>query len=189
MAQAQALTLDRQQAHRLPAALNAHAELSGWPYRCDPSREFDGPELQALCALWHAKANGGLPPRAAFDMRALQPFVRNVFMLERIGQKGVWRYRFRLFGSGLTQLFGEHTGRWLDEMVSPALLQNWLACFDTAIRYGAPLRFINYYRTQTHDFLKGEFFAAPLAEDVPDQPIVLAATYVGHKDAAHSPLD
>jgi len=188
MALAQSLTLDRNQAIKLPVALNAHAELSGWPYRCDPSREFDGPELKALCALWHVKAKGDLPRRATFDLRTLQPFARNVFVLERIGEKGVWRYRFRLFGSSLAQLFGEHTGRWLDEMVSPALLQNWLACFDTTIRYGAPLRFVNYYRTQTNDFLKGEFLAAPLAEDVRGQPQVLAATYVGHKDAAHSPL-
>jgi hypothetical protein len=188
MALAQTLTLDRQQASSLPAALNAHAEMSGWPYRCDPSRKFDGPELNALCALWHERAPDDLPPRAAFDMRALKPFIRNVFLLERIGRKGLWRYRFRLFGSGLAHLFGEHTGRYLDEMVAPALLQNWLACFDTTIRYGAPLRFVNYYRTQTQGFLKGEFFAAPLAEEARDQPLVLAATYVGLKDAVHSPL-
>ena len=30
---------------------------------------------------------------------------------------------------------------------------------------------------------------APLAEEVADQPLVLAATYVGHRNAAHSPLD
>jgi hypothetical protein len=73
--------------------------------------------------------------------------------------------------------------------VSPALLQNWLACFDTTIRYRAPLRFINYYRTHTKDFLKGEIFAAPIAAEVEGQPLVLAATYVGPKDAVHSPLD
>ena len=189
MALAQALTLDSRQTSGLPAALNTHAELQGWPFRCDPERKFDRPELAALCELWIAKANGDIPPRAAFDMRALRPFVRNIFLLERVGPKGLWRYRFRLFGSGLALLFGEHTGHWLDDMVTPGLLQNWLACFDTTIRYGGPLRFINYYRTQTNDFLKGEFFAAPLAEEVEDQPLVLAATFVGHKDAAHSPLD
>ncbi|HVU20321.1 MAG TPA: PAS domain-containing protein [Rhizomicrobium sp.] len=189
MALAQALTLDRRQTNGLPAALNAHAELQGWPFRCDPDRNFENSQLAALHALWLAKANGDIPPRSAFDMRALKPFVRNIVILERVGEKGLWRYRFRLFGSTLTQLFGEHTGRWLDEMVTPGLLQNWLACFDTTVRYGQPMRFINYYRTQTNDFLKGEFFAAPLAEEVANQPLVLAATYVGHKDAAHSPLD
>jgi PAS domain len=189
MALAQTLTLDRQQARSLPAALNTQAEMRGWPYRCDPSQTFDRPELTALGELWHTKNDDGLPTRASLDMRTLKPFVRNIFLMDRIGQKGVWRYRFRLFGSNLVHLFGEHTGRYLDEMVSPALLQNWLACFDTTIRYGGPLRFINYYRTQTNGFLKGEFFAAPLAEEAPDQPLVLAATFVDHNDAAHSPLD
>jgi hypothetical protein len=189
MALAQTLTLDRHQAQSLPAALNTQAEMRGWPYRCDPSQKFEQSELGALCELWHTKNDDGLPTRASLDMRALKPFVRNVFLMDRIGQKGVWRYRFRLFGSSLVHLFGEHTGRYLDEMVSPALLQNWLACFDTTIRYGAPLRFINYYRTHSKDFLKGEIFAAPIAAEVEGQPLVLAATYVGLKDAVHSPLD
>ena len=185
MALAQALTLDRQQAH-LPVASPPPTRTPNWPaglIAAIASKEFDDPELQALCALWHAKAGGGsAAARGVRSARVGNPLCATSSMLERIGQKGVWRYRFRLFGSGLTQLFGEHTGRYLDEMVSPALLQNWLACFDTTIRYGAPLRFINYYRTHTRDFLKGEIFAAPLAEDVPDQPLVLAATYVpGHE--------
>lgn len=189
MAIAQALRLDPRQADHLPAALNAYAESSRWPFRCDASLSFERGELHALCELWRAKANCGPPTRAAFDMRALRPFVRNISILERIGRKGLWRYRFRLFGSSLAQLFGEHTGRFLDEMVSPALLQNWLACFDTTIRFGAPLRFINYYRIPSRDFLKGEIFAAPLAAETPHQPMVLIATYVGLKDAAPSPVE
>lgn len=190
MALAQSLTLDRNQAFNLPVALNAHAEMLGWPFRCDPSLDFTKPELNALLALWRDKANGhGLPTRASFDMRALKPFVRNISILERIGPKGQWRYRFRLFGSSLTQLFGEHTGRYLDEMVVPQLLENWLACFDTTVRFGAPMRFINYYQTSSQVFLKGEIFAAPLASETEDQPLVLIATYVGLQDAAHPPID
>jgi hypothetical protein len=190
VALAQSLALDAHQAHSLPVALNAYAQQQGWPFRCDPTLSFETPELGALCALWHDKAgDGGLPPRAAFDMRALKPFVRNISVLERIGPKGAWRYRFRLFGSALAQIFGEHTGRYLDEMVEPALLENWLACFDTTIRYGTPLRFDNYYRTHSRDFLKGEIFAGPLAAEAEGQPLVLAATYVGMKDVVRSPLD
>lgn len=189
MASVQSLALDRDQTRELPIALNAHAEAMGWPFRCDPSVDFIQPELCALNELWCAKAaDEGLPRRAAFDMRALKPFVRNVSLLERIGPKGARRYRFRLFGSSLALLFGEHTGHYLDEMVSPALLENWVACYDTTIRYGAPLRFINYYRIPSRDFLKGEIFAAPLAAEVEGQPMILAATFVGLKDAAQPPL-
>jgi len=188
MAMAQSPIPDGDQITALPWALNAHAEAMGWPFRCDPSLNFTKPELAALCELWRAKAgNDGPPPRATFDMRTLKPFVRNVSLLERIGPEGARRYRFRLFGSSLVQLFGEHTGHYLDEMVSPRLLENWVACYDTVLRYGTPLRFINYYRIPNQDFLKGEIFAAPLRGDVDGQPMVLAATYVGLADGVHPP--
>jgi len=181
--------LDRIDADNLPAALNAHAEAMGWPFRCDPQLNFTRAELAALCDLWRAKAGADGPPkRAMFDMRTLRPFLRNVSLLERIGPKGAWRYRFRLFGSALVNLFGEHTGHFLDEMVSPALLANWTACYDITIRYGSPLRFLNYYRIPNKDFLKGEILAAPLMGEVEDQPMILAATYVGLKDGTHSPI-
>jgi hypothetical protein len=189
MTLAQNLTLDRSQAINLPEALNAHAEQLGWPFRCDPSLGFARPELLALCELWRAKSAGGIPERAALDMRALKPFLRNISILERIGPKGMWRYRFRLFGSSLAQLFGEHTGRFLDEMVAPGLLENWHACFDTTVRFGAPLRFINYYRIPNKNFLKGEILAAPLAAETDGQPLILIATYVGLQDAVQSPIE
>jgi hypothetical protein len=170
------------------AHLNALAQTNGWPMRCDSELAFEQSELSQLCELWFAKAGEGVPARSALDMRALKPFASHVTILERVGAHPARRYRFRLFGSTLALLFGEHTGRFLDEMVSPALLPNWLAFYDAVLAHRTPFRFINYYRIPSADYLKGEILAAPMADDTGEARLVLAATYVGLEDGAPPPF-
>jgi hypothetical protein len=168
--------------------LNALAEAKGWPMRCGCGQNFCQSEMQALCELWQSKAANGVPPRSAFDMRALQPYARNIAILEREGTSDARRYRFRLFGSTLTLLFGEHTGRALDEMVSAELLPSWLAFYDTVLACGQPMRIFTYYRSQNENYLRGEIIAAPLADDAGDVRMILAATYVGLQDGVPPPF-
>jgi hypothetical protein len=170
------------------AELNALAEAKGWPMRCGYDEAFDRAELHALCELWWSKAADGVPARSAFDIHALKPFVRNVTILEREATNGSRRYRFRLFGSTLALLFGEHTGRYLDEMVAAELLPSWLAFYDTVLSCGQPLRVFTYYRIKSDDFVKGEILAAPLADDSGDVRMILAMTYVGLQDGVPPPF-
>jgi hypothetical protein len=168
--------------------LNALAEAKGWPMRCGCDEAFDRAELHTFCELWRSKAAGGVPARSAFNMRALKPFAGNITILERVATNGSRRYRFRLFGSTLTFLFGEHTGRYLDEMVAAELLPSWLAFYDTVLSCGQPLRIFTYYRIKTDDFVKGEILAAPLADDSSDVHMILAMTYVGLQDGVPPPF-
>jgi hypothetical protein len=170
------------------AELNALAEAKGWPMRCDQDEAFDCAELHAFCELWRSKAADGVPARSAFDIRVLKPFVRNITILERVGTNGSRRYRFRLFGSTLALLFGEHTGRFLDEMVAAELLPSWLAFYDMVLLCGQPLCIFTYYRIKTEDFIKGEILAAPLADDSGDVRMILAMTYVGLQDGVPPPF-
>jgi len=167
--------------------LNQRAEAEGWPMRCDGDLAFERGELAQLCKLWFERAKDGVPTRAALDLRSLRPYASHLTILERCGEGARRRYRFRLFGSSLALLFGEHTGRFLDEMVTPALLPNWLAFTDCVLEHERPFRFINYYRLPTQDYLRGEIFAAPLADEDGLVRMVLEATYVGLKDAVPSP--
>ena len=171
---------------RVAADLNDLAEAKGWPMRCDAKLEFERRDLHALCDIWRSKASGGVPQRSVLDMRTLKPFARNLAILERTQCPA--RYRFRLFGSTLALLFGEHTGRFLDEMVSAQLLPGWTAFYDGALAGGAVLRFINYYRIPTQAYLKGEILAAPLADESGEVRMILASTYVGLKDGAPPPF-
>jgi hypothetical protein len=170
------------------AELNALAEAKGWPLRCGNIGNFRRSELQALCDLWRSKAVACIPTRSAFDMRTVGCFARNIMILDREGADGAKRYRFRLFGSTLALVFGEHTGHTLDEMVSPELLESWLAFYDTVLSCRHPMRVDTYYRTATEDYVKGEIFAAPLADESGAVRMVLAATYVGLHDGVPPPF-
>ena len=180
--------MDRSKAANVAAELNASAEAKGWPMRCDSTLAFEHAELGELCALWRTKAAGGVPARSQFDMRTLAPYARSLTILEREGHGNSARYRFRLFGSTLMFLFGEHTGRFLDEMVSEDLLPSWLAFYDAVLASHEPFRLMTYYRTPNETFLKGDIFAAPLADASGEVRMILAATYVGLQDSVPPPL-
>ncbi|HEY0283556.1 MAG TPA: PAS domain-containing protein [Rhizomicrobium sp.] len=170
------------------AEFNALAETKGWPTRCHCGETFERSDLNALCELWRSKAANGVPPRSAFGMRVLAPYLRNITILEREGENGTKRYRFRLFGSTLALLFGEHTGRTLDQMVSADMLPSWLAFYDTVLACRQPLRVDTHYRTASEGYVRGEILAAPLADDSGEVRMVLAATYVGFQDGVLSPF-
>ena len=180
--------MDRVQTADAAAELNALAEAKGWPMRSDGTLTFEHGELSELCNLWRSKAAGGVPARSQFDMRMLAPYARNIMILEQAGEAQEGRYRFRLFGSTLMFLFGEHTGRFLHEMVSEELLPSWQAFYGAVLASRAPLRLITYYRTPNEAYLKGEIFAAPLADETGAVRLILAATYVGLQDSVPPPL-
>lgn len=163
-----------------PVVFNTLADAKGWFFRCDADLNFTRAEFIGLCDLWREKSKSGRPPaRGDFDMRSLKPFLRNVSFMERHGSEEVARFRFRLFGSSLVELFGERTGQYLDEMVPPVLLANWTAAYNMLIRHGRPLRFYNH---KLSPLLNGEIFAAPLAADDEGRPMVMASAYVALKD-------
>jgi len=170
------------------AQLNRAAEKHHWPMQCDATLAFERPDLRYLFEVWRGKAGDGVPARAAFDMRTLKNFAAHVFILERVRAGERRRYKFRLFGSALLQLFGEHTGRFLDEMVTPEMLPSWQAIYDAIIEARRPLRIVTHFRIPSSDFLKGEMLAAPIADAAGIENMILAATYVSTSDGVVSPL-
>ena len=169
--------------------LNALAKAEKWPMRCDGELVFERPELRSLLELWRSKAAGGIPARAAFDMRTLKPFLTHLIILERHGSGEARRYMFRLFGSAHLQLFGEHTGRYLDEMVSAKMLPSWLAVYDAVLEMRQPFRIVTHFRMPSSNFLKGEIFAAPMAGSSGAEDMILAATYVNVHDVVPPPFE
>lgn len=170
------------------AHLNALARKLNWPVLFDPGLAFEREELRGLLELWRAKAGDGVPPRTVFDMRSLKPYVTHILILERQGSGEARRYRFRLFGSAHLQLFGEHTGHYLDEMVSAGLLPSWLALYDSVLAARRPLRAVVHFRMPSENFLRGEIFAAPVSNSAGAVEMILAATYVGTKNVVPSPF-
>lgn len=165
------------------------AETEKWPTECDATLAFERQELRSLLGIWRDKAGDGVPPRAAFDMRTLKSFATHIYILERVGQADAKRFKFRLFGSALLQLFGEHTGHFLDEMVKPEMLPSWTAIYGAVLDARQPLRIVTHFLLPSSDFLRGEMLAAPLADAAGIENMILAATYVRPQDAVHSPFD
>jgi hypothetical protein len=168
--------------------LNRLAEMHAWPLRCDDASRFSDQRLEALCQLWHTKANGGVPARAAFDLRSLSPFAKHIVILERVETETGRRYKFRLFGSAHMLLFGDHTGQFLDEMVSPEMLPGWLAYYDAVLMNRQPLRVETRFRTRYGAFLESEIFAAPMRDDAGQERLILAATFVDLREVASTPF-
>jgi hypothetical protein len=160
--------------------LNATAQKEGWTMRSDTALKFDAPELNALREVWNEKAQaaGGLPSRADFDARALKPFLRHVSIVERaVNPAGQSSYRFRFYGSALTQRFGEQTGQFIEMSIPLDRLPRWIAAYDAVIEAGAPMRFLSYFEIPRVSYLNGESFSAPLANGGRKPTTILAATY------------
>lgn len=171
---------------------NAEAETSGWPMRSDANCHFSDERLQRLHAVWQEKAATapvGVPTRNKLDMRTLKPFMRNIAILELVEVDGGHSYRFRLFGSALAMVFGEHTGRLIDEMVLPSTLTGWIAFYDMVLSTRVPMLLENFFRADiATTYLKGELLAAPLTDDAGQIRYVLAATYVDMANFAPPPF-
>jgi hypothetical protein len=160
--------------------LNAVSQKEGWSMRSDTALKFDAPELNALRDVWNEKAQiaGGLPARADFEARTLKPFLRHISIVERaVNPLGRPSYRFRFFGSALTQRFGEQTGQFIENSTPPEKLPRWLAGYDAVLEGGRPMRFLSYYEIPRVSYLNGESFSAPLSNGGRKPDTVLAATY------------
>jgi hypothetical protein len=156
----------------------ARLRTAGHTVTADPDGTFERPELNALCALWRQKAQGAIPPRSAFVMRELAPFLRNIAIIER---DAAGRYRYRFYGSSLVDMMGECTNKFLDEIIPPERYATWKANFDLILEHGGPLRFASDYEVPQLDYLHGESFGAPLAAENGPPVTVLGATYVKPK--------
>jgi hypothetical protein len=165
------------------AALNARSIAMHWGMRCDDTLDFVRPELKALSALWHEKAREtGWPSRADFDARSLLPFLPHVSIVERVtGEDGARRYRYRLIGTALVRLFGEATGRFLDESIPAQFLERWTLGYDTVLALRTPVRFLSKFELPQVSWLDGESFSVPLSNGAEPPNMILGALYVTPK--------
>lgn len=160
---------------------NAAAKLNRWPALCDPTCKFFYAKHLDVLALWHNLAGtDGIPFRREMTARRLKPHLKSVFIYEQVEEThGERRYRVRLMGSKIVQVFGEFTGKYLDEVVPENFLPRWEALPDAVLGAGAPLRFL--VRSDTFDkaHMVAEYFCAPLRADDGEARLIWV---VGHYD-------
>lgn len=94
-------------------------------------------ELRRLLQYWHdLKGDRPLPRRADLDPVDIAYCLGNLALVE-IGAP--FRPRYRLVGTRLTELLGEDpTGKYLDQMYSPAIRGEALAAYRRTVETGQP---------------------------------------------------
>jgi hypothetical protein len=163
--------------------LNIPALVEDEIFRFDTVLKFDRPELNAIRDIWQSKLAGRpIAARADFDARTLKPYMRNMGIIEVVPQPdGSRRYRQRYEGSAIVEVFGEQTGKFVDEYIPPNRFARWRAAHDLVALSGRPLRFIVNYASQQISFLRSEIFLMPLAEDGANVNMIMFFNYFGPK--------
>lgn len=153
---------------------NARACAEGWLSACDAALDFHRVEFRVLIATWRSFATHQLPSRKDFTPRSLKALQRNVAIYERV-VNGHVRYRVRVMGTAFSDVMGDVTGKFLDEVMPTEYLASWHGALDTVLEAGTPLRFVSRAGTFGKPVLAGEFFEAPILTDEGSPSMVLSA--------------
>lgn len=158
-------------------AFNRLAAEKGWSARCDSALVFDSDDLGEMADLWRAKATHGLPRRADFSARELMARMPHLALFEAVEENGVRRFRFRLLGTALMRIYGEATGKFVDDHFSPAVAEIWTASLGATLKARVPLRYKGRVSYEKSDFFRVESVQLPLSESGGEADRVLLVMY------------
>jgi hypothetical protein len=145
-------------------AFNERAVRQKWHQRCDPTLSFADPPYNELLSLWRAKAGDHkMPLRSQMTPRDLKDYLRNIILGQR-EEKNPSRYRFRLIGTGLTQIVGEHTGHRFEDSIPHEHLSRWIEVCDMILESEQPWRFLGRVHIEGREYLHAEHLYMPLAD-------------------------
>ena len=137
------------------------------PIVIDRDLAFLHPANRAALAYWREMAgSGAMPSRAQIDPVEMRGFLAHVGLAEvTIKGSDLPRYRIRLAGSVIEEVFGPITGRTLDEALPAHIVARWRVIFDEAVHSRAPVRATSRVIHEGKLFLNAEVLMAPLSED------------------------
>lgn len=166
--------MDRQDTANPAAIYNACAVEHGWPAVCDATLAFEDPALGGLLAIWRlAAAEGRIPARRELTARLLKEHLPYITIYERLpGAQPV--YRVRLMGSVFAQIYGDLTGKIIDEAVPKEMVPRFHMAIDQVLAARAPLRFVARVGMNSKDYLVAEYLMAPLTGDSGEPTMVFS---------------
>jgi hypothetical protein len=142
------------------------SDMYSRPFGLDPSLGFDSPLLVDLLGYWRGKCGDRAMPRRA-DIDPLDPALRphlGFLVMTDVTAEG--RFRFRLVGSALTAIVGrDSTGKYLDEVYSPADYEHMIVAFRWVVAHRAPLRITGNLRHANRAWIEMESADLPLSSD------------------------
>lgn len=136
------------------------------PFDLDPGLGFQSPLLADLHRYWLKKRGERAMPRRA-DIDPLDPELRphlGFLVLTDVVKPA--RFRFRLVGSALTEIVGrDSTGKYLDEVYSPANYENMIVAYRWVVANRAPLRVTGDLHHADREWIDMESIDLPLSSD------------------------
>jgi hypothetical protein len=136
-----------------------------WHQRCDPTLSFRDPGYTNLLSIWREKAGARkMPRRSQMSPRDLKDYLKNIILGQR-EETNPSRYRFRLIGTGLTEVVGEHTGQRFEDSIPPEHLPRWVECCDMILESEQPWRFLGRVHVNGREYLHAEHLYMPLEDD------------------------
>lgn len=145
-------------------ALNQQAAQRNWHHLCDPTLGFTEPIYETLLQMWRDKAGDRpMPNRNQFSPRDLKEYLRNIVIFERESENPS-RYRWRVIGTGITEVLGHNTGKSFEETIPAEHRPRWIACFDLVLDGRQPMRFLGRVHISGREYLDAEHLYMPLAD-------------------------
>jgi len=146
----------------------------------DPTLGFHSPLLADLHGYWLKKRGAGAMPRRR-DIDPLDPELRPhlgfVVLTDVVAPE---RFRFRLVGSLLAEAVGrDSTGKYLDEVYSPADYERMILAYRWVVAHRAPLRVTGNLRHANRAWISMESVDLPLSSDGRGVDMILTRSVLG----------
>jgi hypothetical protein len=137
------------------------------PFVIDRSLSFTRPATIKALEYWRSrKGDRVMPSRADISPAALRGVLPQIALVDVPGAGDPpTAYVIRLAGDAIIQVYGPLTGKPIDQILPPAILERWIACFDAARTGAAPIRVASRVAYQGKSWLQGEVLLAPLGQD------------------------
>jgi hypothetical protein len=146
-------------------AFNQRAASQHWHQAADPTLAFSNTYYDPMLALWRAKAGTEkMPVRSQMTPRDLKDYLRHIILVQR-EQDDPPRYRWRIIGTAVTEIIGNHTGKLFEDSVPNAHLGRWYESIELILSSGQPWRFLGKVQLNDREYLKAENLYMPLADD------------------------
>jgi hypothetical protein len=149
-----------------PASLFPRAQMPLPSYPVPPER--DDPRLRAIWDYWCSRHRGGrLPGRRDIDPLHIPRLLGHIGIIEVLRQAdGGRRFRFRLWGTRLTELYGrDYTGSYLEDVILPTRVEAIRAVFEMVVLTHLPHFWQVPVPAENRDFISNRRLLMPLASD------------------------
>ncbi|EDP63638.1 hypothetical protein BAL199_25937 [alpha proteobacterium BAL199] len=129
--------------------------------------EFDDDRFHWLFDYWlQRRENGRLPGRRDIDPLHFRHLLGRVYLIEVVRESERIRFRFRLWGSKISGIFGqEHTGHWLEDIAAPGTLAELENTLRTCTLGARPHFWRRPMMVENVDYVATRRMLLPLASD------------------------